>query len=192
MIWPLSSKETQTVRGKLAVEPGSPQIIYDLLWLWSAAPWGPQGCLDSSLTHSSQQLFQTQSYLSKTLTLTPMPHSQEVTSTPTQQEKQKPLRVTSFNLLTSRVCRVLFLFSSHFYQPTKIAVTSAAHGLTFSHSLIWPRHNLILKRAFSILKKYSYCYLFTHWLVWILHFSQTTLVIYILGILPGCFPLFVY
>ena len=144
--------------------------------------WGPQGCLDSSLTHSLQQLFQIQSHLSKTLTLTPIPHSQEITFTPTQQEKQKSLRVNSFNLLTSDVYWVFFLFSCHLYQSTKIVVTTAAHGLTFSHSLIWPRHNLILKRTSIILKKHPYCCLFTHWLVWILHFSQTTVVISILGI----------
>lgn len=48
---------------------------------------GPEGCLVSSLTHSSQQLFQSQFYLSKTFTLTSIYYSQEINFPPTQKRK---------------------------------------------------------------------------------------------------------
>lgn len=192
MIWPLSSKETPSVRGKFTAVPGSPR---NHLWpsvIMVCSPMrstGPPGQLShpfftATISNSVSSLQDTYPDTNASL---PGDNLYSHSTGKAETTESHLLHPADLQCAPS-----LFLFSWHVYQSTKIAVTSAAHGLTFSHSLIWPRHNLILKRTSIILKKYSYCYLVTHWLVWILHFSQTTLVISILGTLPGCFPLFAY
>lgn len=141
MIWPLSSKETQSVRGNFTAVPGSP-----LNHVW---PSVIMVCSPSEVPGLPGQLSQPCFTATISNSVSSLQDTYPDTNTSLPGDNLYSHSVGKAEIIASQLLQpadlrcvlVFFLFSCHFYQSTKIVVTSAAHGLTFSHSLIGPRHN---------------------------------------------------
>lgn len=153
---------------------------------------GPESRLVSSLTHSSQQLFQTQFHLYKTFTLSAVQPSQEINFPHTQKRKIETIENQLLQLNwhpTDTSPEASFPSVLPFSSLYQNCCHQCCTWIGFSHSLICPQHKLTLERTLSFLESIlTPTTSSLHWLACILHFSQITLFISSLGTLPIMSP----